>query len=141
MLRRINQALPELLLGIVLYGVLIQIAGVWFVEDKVQYSVGLWAGIILATGLAVNMAVVILDTVEAMAEKRSYRKASLYAVLRYLAVVLGVIVVWYFELGNVLAMFAGVMGLKVSAYLQPVTHKFMIAMQEKSACSHENKRR
>ena len=125
MLRRINQALPELLLGIVLYGFMIQIVGVWFVEDKVQYSVGLWAGIILAMGLAVNMAVVILDTVEAMAEKRSYRKASLYAVLRYLAVVLGVIVVWYFELGNVLAMFAGVMGLKVSAYLQPVTHKFL----------------
>ena len=47
MLRRINQALPELLLGIVLYGFMIQIVGVWFVEDKVQYSVGLWAGIIL----------------------------------------------------------------------------------------------
>ena len=63
MLRRINQALPELLLGIVLYGFMIQIVGVWFVEDKVQYSVGLWAGIILAMGLAVNMAVVILDNI------------------------------------------------------------------------------
>ena len=34
MLRRINEALPGLVFGIVLYGVVLQLAGVWFVEDK-----------------------------------------------------------------------------------------------------------
>ena len=139
MLRRINQVLPELLCGIIIYGALIQAAGIWFAEDKVRYTTGLWAGIILAMGMAVNMAVVILDTVDAMAEKRYYRKAALYAVLRYLAVVFAFVVVWYFELGNVIVMFAGVMGLKIAAYLQPITHKFIV--RGKNSRSHENKKR
>lgn len=141
MLRRINQVLPELLCGIIIYGALIQAAGIWFAEDKVRYTTGLWAGIILAMGMAVNMAVVILDTVDVMAEKRYYRKAALYAVLRYLAVVFAFVVVWYFELGNVIVMFAGVMGLKIAAYLQPITHKFIVTMRGKNSRSHENKKR
>ena len=131
MLRRINQALPELLAGILAYGMLIQITGIWFVSDRVRYSTGLWAGIILAMGMAVNMAVVIFDTVEEMAEGRSSRRASLYGVLRYLAVVLAFGIVGYFTLGNVVVMFLGVMGLKISAYLQPFTHKFLTVLQKK----------
>ena len=130
-LRRINQALPELLAGILAYGMLIQITGIWFVSDRVRYSTGLWAGIILAMGMAVNMAVVIFDTVEEMAEGRSSRRASLYGVLRYLAVVLAFGIVGYFKLGNVVVMFLGVMGLKISAYLQPFTHKFLTVLQKK----------
>lgn len=141
MLRRINQALPELLLGIVAYGAAIQLAGIWFAEDKLQYSIGLWAGIALAMGMAVNMAIVILDTVDAMAEKRAYRKAALYSVLRYLVAVLAFLAVWYFGLGNVIAMFAGVMGLKASAYLQPITHKLIVAIQEKTLYSRRVKKR
>ena len=131
MLRRINQALPELLAGIVLYGLLLQITGIWFVSDRIRYSTGLWAGIFLAAGMAVNMAIVIFDTVEELAEGRYSKRASLYAALRYLAVVLAFGIVGYFELGNVVVMFAGVMGLKVSAYLQPITHKFLSAFQKK----------
>lgn len=134
MLRRINQALPELLTGIVLYGALIQVTGIWFVSDKAQYSIGLWAGIFLAMGMAVNMAIVIFDTVEEMAEGRSSRRASLYAALRYLAVVVAFGIAGYFKLCNVIVMFVGVMGLKVSAYLQPLTHKFLAAIQKK--CFH-----
>ena len=42
MLRRINDALPGLVAGIILYGIIIQITGVWFVEDRVSYSIGVW---------------------------------------------------------------------------------------------------
>lgn len=132
MLRRINQALPELLAGILLYGVLIQITGIWFVSDKIRYSTGLWAGIFLAMGMAVNMAIVIFDTVEEMAEGRTSRRASLYAALRYLVVVLAFGIAGYFNLCNIVVMFLGVMGLKVSAYLQPLTHKFLAVLLKKS---------
>ncbi len=141
MLRRINQALPELVLGIVVYGVLAQVAGIWFAQDKILYTTGLWMGVALAVGMAVNMAIVILDTVDAIAEGHSARKAPLYSVLRYLVVVLAFVVVWRFRLGNVIAMFAGVMGLKASAYLQPVTHKFIVAIQGKGLCSRRIKKR
>ncbi len=141
MLRRINQALPELLVGILAYGAAVQLVGMWFAGDKVRYSIGLWAGIALAMGMAVNMAIVILDTVDAMAEKRAYRKAALYSVLRYLAAVLAFLAVWYFGIGNLVAMFAGVMGLKASAYLQPVTHKTIVAIQAKNLYSRRTKKR
>lgn len=45
MIKRLNKALPALLLGIVLYGLLVQFIGVWFVKDKLLYSTGLWIGI------------------------------------------------------------------------------------------------
>ena len=46
MLKRLNDALPELVLGIILYGVVIELAGVWFVTDKLRYSTGLLIGIV-----------------------------------------------------------------------------------------------
>lgn len=131
MLRRINQALPELLLGILAYGVVIQLTGMWFVEDKVQYAVGLWFGIAVAVGMAINMAIVILDAVDTMAERRSTVRTTLFSLLRYLVVVAVFFAVWYFKLGNPIVMFIGVMGLKVSAYLQPFTHKFITGCLKK----------
>ncbi len=43
-----------LVAGIILYGIIIQITGVWFVEDRVSYSIGLWYGITIAIGMAIN---------------------------------------------------------------------------------------
>ena len=67
MLKRINPALPQLIVGILLYGIVIQITGMWFVNDKQAYTLGLWIGIALAIGMAINMAIVILDAVDAAA--------------------------------------------------------------------------
>ena len=64
MLRRINDALPGLVLGIIVYGVIVELAGVWFVTDKVRYTTGLLIGISLACGMAVNIATVLRDAVE-----------------------------------------------------------------------------
>ncbi len=133
MLRRINPVLPELLAGIGLYGLVVQFAGMWFAADQLQYALGLWIGIILAMGMAVNMAVVILDTVDAMAVKGTAVRAGLWPVLRYVVVAGVVACAWYFEVGNPLAMFLGVMGLKVSAYLQPFLHKLILQIKKKSA--------
>lgn len=125
MLKRINPVLPELIIELILYGLVIQFAGVWFVEDRLRYSTGLWIGIVVAAGMAVNMAVVILDTVELMAEKRASKKSALFSAIRYILVVMAFAVVGVFRLGNLITMFFGVMGLKVAAYLYPFTHKFI----------------
>lgn len=126
MLKRINPVLPELILELIVYGLVVQFVGVWFVEDKLRYSTGLWMGIVMAAVLAINMAVVILDTVELMAEKRASRKSAFFAALRYIIVVAVFAVTGIFNLGNLITMFIGVMGLKVAAYLQPFTHKIIL---------------
>ena len=38
MLKRLNDALPELVLGIIVYGIVVELAGVWFVTDKLRYN-------------------------------------------------------------------------------------------------------
>ena len=125
MLKRINPALPPLIVGILLYGIVIQITGMWFVNDKQAYTLGLWIGIALAIGMAINMAIVILDAVDAVATTGRTVRTGFWSVLRYVVVVGVFVAAWYFELANPLIMFLGLMGLKVSAYLQPMFHKII----------------
>ena len=131
MLKRINDILPELIFEIFIYGLVIQLTGIWFVDDKLRYSTGLWFGIAAAIGMAIHMAVVILDTVDFAIEKRAKRRTTIFSVLRYVLVVILFVLVTYFRLGNIVTMFIGVMGLKVAAYAQPFTHKFLIKIKER----------
>ena len=94
MLRRINDALPGLVAGIILYGIIIQITGVWFVEDKVSYSIGLWYGITIAIGMAINLAKVIFDSVTIYGEENANRRIIMKSVMRY-----AVVVILFFILG------------------------------------------
>lgn len=125
MLKRINPALPQLIVGIILYGIVIQLTGMWFVNDKQAYTLGLWIGIALAIGMAINMAIVILDAVDGMAATGRAVRTGFWSVLRYVVVVGVFVAAWYFELANPLIMFLGLMGLKVSAYLQPMFNKII----------------
>lgn len=131
MLKRLNDALPELVTGILIYGLLIQLAGMWFVEDKVRYTAGLWLGIATAIGLAVHMATVIRDSMDLAAEKRAKVRTTVFSILRYIVVVILFVAVMYFKLGNVIVMFIGVMGLKISAYFWPFTHNLFRKVRER----------
>lgn len=120
MLKRINEGLPGLIAGILLYGIVIQLTGIWFIEDKAAYSIGLWYGIAIAIGMAIHMAYVIYDAVTFDGEYRAKTRVTAKAIIRYIAVVILFGILSYFNLGNLFTAFIGVMGLKVSAYLQPL---------------------
>ncbi len=119
-LRRINDALPGLVAGILLYAVVIQLTGVWFVRDKLGYSVGLWFGAAVAVGITINIATVILDSVTLEAGRRAAMRIIVKSVLRYLVVVALFLLFGYLKLGNLLTAFLGVLGPKISAYMQPL---------------------
>lgn len=123
MLRRINDALPGLVAGILIYGVVLQFTGVWFVDDKIRYSTGLWFGIAVAVGMAVNLAIVIFDSINFEDAKQAKHRVILKSALRYVIVVALFFIVGFFRLGNLIIAFLGVMGLKVSAYMQPLASK------------------
>lgn len=120
MLKRINEGLPGLVVGILVYGILLQLIGVWFVEDKLGYSVGVWYGIAIAIGMAVHMAVVIYDAVTFYGEEGAKTRVATKALLRYAVVAVLFGILCYFHLGDFFAAFLGIMGLKISAYLQPL---------------------
>lgn len=123
MLRRINDALPRLVATILLYGVVIELAGVWFVEDKISYSIGLWYGVAIAVGLAINLAMVIFDAVTLGDSEHANRRIIAKSILRYVVVVILFFILGYFQFGNLFTAFLGVLGLKISAYLQPLFGK------------------
>lgn len=129
MLKRLNDALPGLVAGILVYGALAELIGVWFVADKLRYTTGLAIGIALAVGMAIHIAVVLQDAVDIYGEASARTRVIVKSVLRYVVLV----VVFYFmmkwNLGNLFAAFIGVLGLKVSAYLQPFAHKLILKLQ------------
>mgnify|MGYP007130675654 FL=1 len=125
MLRRINPSLPGLIAGIVIYGFIIQFTGVWFVEDKLGYSIGLWYGVAIGIGMAINLATVIYDAVTFDGEGNANKRVAAKSMLRYIVVVILFGILGYFEFGNLFTAFLGVMGLKVSAYAQPLLNKIV----------------
>lgn len=135
MLKRINPALPRLIAGIVGYGLIIQLAGVWFVEDKLGYSIGLWYGIAIAIGMAVNLAVVIYDTVTFYGEDNANKRVAAKALLRYILVAVLFFILGYFKFGNLFTAILGVFGLKISAYIQPLLNKLVNKLLGRSDAS------
>nr|MBQ8252108.1 ATP synthase subunit I [Lachnospiraceae bacterium] len=122
-LTQLSDVLPELWAGILLYGVLCEIVGLIFVKERLFYSIGLITGIVCALFMATHMAWSLNQALD-MAEGDAVKKMQVHNILRYVVVVIVFFLLLYSKLGNPLAAFLGVMGLKVAAYLQPFTHKF-----------------
>lgn len=120
MLRRMNEALPGLVATIIGYGLVLQFTGMWFVNDKLSYSIGLWYGIAVAVGIAINIAAVLWEAVSMGESKNANRRIIAKSVLRYAVVAILLIILGYFKFGNLFAAFLGILGLKVSAYLLPL---------------------
>lgn len=126
--RKGNDTLKELFIGIAVSGLLFQAVIVWFVKDRLSFTVGLWIGTALAAFLAWHMWRAIdraLDQGETGAQKLMRTQFAVrYGVI---IVVLGVLMCT--EAANPLSAFLGVMTLKVAAYLQPVTHKAILKLR------------
>ena len=132
MLKRLNEALPGLVLGIIIYGILLQITGIWLVNDKLRYSTGLWIGIGCALFMAIHMAISIEDAVCIGTEDGAKKKTIASAMFRYVIVLLVLVAMCYFNLGMILPAFFGVLGLKISAYVQPLFYRLRDKKKHKS---------
>ena len=120
-MKRLNQALPGLVLGILLYGLLVEIIGVWFVNDKLRYTTGLLIGIGCAIGMAIHIAMIIEESVRIGPGHDKY--FSFKSVARYFVLCAIMIGMTFFKLGNMFTAIIGVLGLKVSANAQPLLIK------------------
>ena len=138
MLRRLNDARPGLVLGIFIYGAAAELIGVWFAADKLRFTSGLVIGIVLAAGMAINIAVVLQDAVDIYGESRARTKIIAKSLMRYAVVVVVFFVMMKFNLGNLISAFIGVLGLKVSAYLQPFAHRFISKLNERGDVSSDS---
>lgn len=122
-IKKMNTALPELIIGIFIYGILCEMIGIFMVSDELIYTMSLGIGILTAQAMAFHMAWT-LNTALDMGggAEKIMRKHNL---LRYGALILLFGVILITKTINPLFVFLGVMGLKVGAYIQPFTHKLV----------------
>ena len=118
-IKRLNPALPMLLFGILGYGLIVFGIGIIFAPDKGSFSLGLLIGVALALFMAVHMALTIDEAVSAGSEKAARMKGISGSMFRYVVLFIVLSAMAYFGFGDALAAFIGVLGLKISAYIQP----------------------
>lgn len=128
-IKKISETLKELLIGILFYGILVEVIGICFIKDKIYFTIGLWLGIILACVSAVHMWWGLDRGVELGDGATKYMLSQ--NMIRYGVIVAAFGSLCLFDIGNPLAAFAGIMGLKAGAYLQPFTHKIIIKFQRR----------
>ncbi len=121
-----DNVLKELILGTIFFGIVVALIGIWWVDEKRLFLLGLSIGIMLSVWRAVHIQrslMVLLDC----AEKQAQSKMIVSYATRTLAifVVLGMMI--YMDMGtmSVLMCFVGLFGLKAGAWMQPYTHRVL----------------
>lgn len=128
-MRNINKTVWELLLGILFSGIVLEIAGTMIVRDKLYYTIGLGAGVLLAVFMTFSIHSSVVKAVDA-GERGAKAKMITSYVFRTVLVVAVIIIVGVMKLGNIVGLLLGIMTLKVAAYIQPITHKFLTGGKE-----------
>ena len=124
-----NRALLELWIGVVFFGALCFL-GVLFVPSRLIYCICLSIGIIVALATTYYMWWS-LDRSLALDEDSAIKNARIHYLVRYFALAVVLILVGIFFGSYVLATFAGILGIKVSAYLQPIINRLLSKINEK----------
>lgn len=117
-----NQTLLELLVGIVVLGIGIQIVCLIVSRNYLYDAVGLWSGIGICCFSAIHMCRSIEDAVD-LGEAGATKHVRLGYATRMVVTLLVAGAVIYFRIGNYVTLLIGVFPLKLAAYLQPFTHK------------------
>lgn len=129
MKRKIDPTLFELVLGIFLYGIIFEVVLLFFSRNP-AYSLGLWIGVILAIAGAVHMWWS-LDRGLDMDQKDAVKSMGVNNIIRYLVLVIVMAILIYTGFANPIFTFCGYMGMKLSAYCNPLIHRFCTRKAQK----------
>lgn len=105
------------------YTTLVQLLLIASPGDLLRESIGLWVGAITGSAMLIHIKKSALEMLE-LGEIGAKKYAKKQAILRMTLVAIVFGLVFYYDLGSVLTVFIGVMGLKVAAYLQPIFNRY-----------------
>lgn len=125
MIRYTNQAVKEIVTGILIYGFVCTLIILFFVEGGQLLSAfaGLALGIFGSAALLLHMTVTLESTVDTMDEHAAKRNAAKSYVIRSVVFIAAFAAAFFSGIFNMLAVLAGLFGLKIGTYLQPLLHK------------------
>ena len=122
-LKKINRTVLEMDLGILFLGVSAQIIGAFIAKDEAMYAKSLWFGVLLALVSTYHM-YRSLDRALDQPEKTATKMIIRAYVLRYVMLIFFLLVMMKTRVMNPLIFFfTYVICMKVTAFLQPLTHK------------------
>lgn len=128
MKRKIDPTLLELWIGILAYGIVFELALLLFARNP-AYSIGLWIGISLALAGAFHMWWSLNRGLE-LPEKAAVKSVSTQNIIRYVMIAAALAVLMCTNFANPIFAFCGYMGMKVSAYLNPLIHRARTGKEE-----------
>lgn len=117
----VNPTLKELLAGIFVWGILFGAVFIWFAQSRLSFFLSLLSGVFAAGGLAVHMFYFVEGALELPQEDASRHMVKGAAIRT--AIIIALVLVFVKLKGNVLALFLGLLTLKLGAYTQPLMHK------------------
>lgn len=126
-----NPMLVSLIIGCILYGIvgeiIIYLCGF---EEWCQIAIGFLTGVLLMIGTVIHMAASI-DISLGLDEQGALKHTRKMYLVRIAVVVVVFLLLFFLNIGNVVAALLGMVSLKVSAYIQPFTYKLIVARLEK----------
>ncbi len=139
--RKVNPTMIELIVGIVLFGIIgiiififLHIASVplerFFDDDIYQIIIGYIIGIIFSLALIIHMTVSVERSLE-MGEHGALKHTRIMYIVRMVALVIVFAIMLMAGIGNVFSLLFGLFSLKLSAYIQPITHKVISRLRTK----------
>ncbi|MGN0465866.1 MAG: hypothetical protein ACI4F9_05870 [Lachnospiraceae bacterium] len=123
-IRTLNETVLDLFIGILIYCVIAEIIGLFFVNDKIVYTVALWIGGVSAGGWATDMYLSLdtaLDFQESEAIKYMRKRSFFRIVVILLIGIAGMLYSWTAFVGVLVGFFS----LKLAAYAQPITNLYI----------------
>lgn len=121
---RENRTLREMLVGIGISGFIALILCLIFSNDVLFDCVGLLAGILGASFMAIHMGYTIEDAV-LLDEKGAIAYTRKMTCIRYGVICAIVIIIGITKVGSSVMCVIGVLLLKAGAYMQPLVHKYI----------------
>lgn len=121
---RINEMGKELLIGNFIYYIIGQLVILFAAERKLYVSIGFTLGFLISVFMIIHMTIA-LEQAMCFNEKGADHHIRKTTAIRMLTSMAALVIIGLTDIGNIVAALFGIMALKVSAYLQPFTHKVL----------------
>lgn len=117
-----NPMLTDLVIGNLFFLLVGEIIIFIVFKGKLDIMLGFLIGVILSVLMVWHMAYAIDDSVR-MDEHSALKHIKKTYIVRMIALLIVFLAVWFTGVGNLAAMMFGVLVLKLSAYIQPITNR------------------
>ncbi len=122
---KIDDTVFEMWIGIILFAVVCELAGVCFAHDRLGLTVGIALGAALSCFGTWHIWHMLDSSLGSGDEKGVSKRIGTGYLIRYLALIVLVAVLYLTKLGDPFAAFIAYLGMKPAAYLQPRLHRFL----------------